>query len=91
LAECGKPAGVVGEARLVLGAGGTEQADFACCTMDIPLYYYGVPAMGAMAFGVLGLVTAGRSLGRSTAGWWLGSAVSLLILPTAAGPLPVVR
>jgi MFS family permease len=72
------------------------KAIFILRTLDIPLYYYGVPAMGAMAFGVLGsilasrMITAGRSPGRSTVGWWLGSAVSLLILPTAAGPLPAL-
>jgi MFS family permease len=72
------------------------KAIFILRTLDIPLYLYGVPAMGAMAFGVLGSilasrsVAAGRSPGRLTVAWWVGSAASLLILPTSAGSLPVV-
>jgi MFS family permease len=72
------------------------KAIFILRTLDIPLYLYGVPAIGAMAFGVLGsvlagrMIGAGRSPGRCTLGWWLGSAVSLLILPAAAGPLPAL-
>src|SRR5262249_58549938 len=49
------------------GAGGVHRgcrpdSDFILRTLDIPLYYYGVPAMSAMAFGVLGSVLASRTV-----------------------------
>jgi MFS family permease len=64
-------------------------------TLDIPLYLYGVPGLSAALLGIAGalfatrLLTAGCRPGRATAGWWVGSALSLLTLPIAGGP-PVV-